>query len=171
MSLNFPRRKNGPKKPAKSSNSTPMFASLAVRNYRLFFLGGFVSNVGTWMARIGQDWLVKQELPGGNAMALGITTALQFLPALLLVGQAGVAADRFDKRKLLQVTQAGMMFFSLVLAVLVWSGWAELWQVYLLAFLTGVFAAFDAPARQAFAPEMVPRKLIPNAVGLNTTSF
>jgi MFS family permease len=144
---------------------------MAIRNYRLFFIGGFVSNVGTWMARIAQDWLVLTILTDNSARALGLTTALQFLPIALLAGQAGVAADRFDKRRLLQVTQASMLVTGLALAVLVFTGVAALWHVYLLSFLAGVAAAFDGPARQAYAPEIVPRRLIPNAVGLNTTSF
>ncbi|MDR3107275.1 MAG: MFS transporter, partial [Bifidobacteriaceae bacterium] len=161
-------------KPPKTSSkpqSVRLFASLAIRNYRLFYIGGFISNVGTWMARVAQDWLVLTILTDHSATALGITTALQFLPAALLAGQAGVAADRFDKRRLLQITQASMLATGLALAVLVLTGTVALWHVYALSFLAGIAAAFDGPARQAFAPEIVPRELIPNAVGLNTTSF
>jgi MFS family permease len=149
----------------------PLFASLGIRNYRLFFFGGLVSNIGTWMARVAQDWLVLTILTDRSATALGLTTALQFLPMALLAGQAGAAADRFDKRRLLQITQASMLVTGLALAVLVLTGAVALWHVYLLSGLAGVGAAFDGPARQAYAPEMVPRRLIPNAVGLNTTSF
>ncbi|MDR1513729.1 MAG: MFS transporter [Propionibacteriaceae bacterium] len=148
-----------------------MFASLKIRNYRLFYFGGFVSNVGTWMARIAQDWLVLTELTDHSSTALGVTTALQFLPALCLVPWTGTAADRFDKRRLLILTQLGMLATSLTLALLAWGEVAALWHVYALAALSGVGGAFDGPARQAFAPEMVPKRLIPNAVGLNTTSF
>ncbi|MDR1710239.1 MAG: MFS transporter [Propionibacteriaceae bacterium] len=148
-----------------------IFSSLAVYNYRLFFFGGFVSNVGTWMGRIAQDWLVVTILTDNSSLELGWVTALQFLPALICVPWAGVAADRFDKRKLLMVTQSGMLVTGLIQALLVWFGLITMWQVYVLAFLSGIAGAFDAPARQAFAPEMVPSRLIPNAVGLNTTSF
>ena len=149
----------------------PMFASFGLHNYRLFWTGGFVSNVGTWMARVAQDWLVLTILTDNSSLALGIVTGLQFLPMLLLAPWAGSMADRFDKRRILLLTQTAMTVTGLVLAGLVFSGHVALWHVYLLATLQGTAAAFDGPARQAFAPEMVPRHLIANAVGLNTTSF
>jgi len=156
---------------ALATDRVPMFSSFALRNYRLFWTGGFVSNVGTWMARVAQDWLVLTVLTQNSALALGLVTGLQFLPTALLSPWAGTFADRFPKRRLLMFTQVGMAVTGTVLAVLVIGGWVTLWQVYLLAFLQGVAAAFDAPARQAFAPEMVPKHLIANSVGLNTTSF
>lgn len=149
----------------------PMFSSLALRNYRLFWLGGFVSNTGTWMARVAQDWLVLTILTNNSAVALGIVTGLQFLPTAVLAPWAGALADRFAKRKVLLYTQTGLLITGAALAALVLGGWVTLWQVYLLAFIQGVAAAFDTPARQAFAPEMVPKHLIGNSVGLNTTSF
>ncbi len=148
-----------------------MFASFGVRNYRLFWAGGFVSNIGTWMARVAQDWLVLTMLTDNSAVALGIVTGLQFLPTAVLAPWAGTVADRFDKRRVLLFTQLAMTITGFVLAGLVLAGTITLWQVYLLATLQGVAAAFDGPARQAFAPEMVPRRLIANSVGLNTTSF
>jgi len=148
-----------------------MFASLGIRNYRLFWTGGLISNIGTWMARVAQDWLVLTILTANSASALGITTGLQFLPIALLAPYAGAVADRIPKRALLMYTQAGQAAVGLALAGLTLAGWVQLWHVYLLAFLLGVAAAFDGPARQAFAPEMVSERLIPNAVGLNTTSF
>lgn len=154
-----------------SAERVAMFASFGMRNYRLFWTGGFVSNIGSWMARVAQDWLVLTVLTNNSAMALGIVTGLQFLPTAVLSPWAGSLADKMSKRKLLLVTQTGMAATGLVLAGLVLGGWVTLWQVYLLAFLQGTAAAFDAPARQAFAPEMVPRHLIANSVGLNTTSF
>ncbi len=149
----------------------PMFSSMAIRNYRLFWTGGLVSNVGTWMARVAQDWLVLTILTQNSSMALGIVTGLQFLPVAVLAPYAGALADRIPKRKLLLLTQAAMAVTGLLLAGLVFGGVIQLWHVYLLATVQGIAAAFDGPARQAFAPEMVPDKLIPNAVGLNTTSF
>lgn len=148
-----------------------MFSSFGIRNYRLFWTGGFISNIGTWMARIAQDWLVLTILTANSAMALGLTTALQFLPVALLAPYAGSLADRFPKRKVLMITQAAQAVIGLTLAALVLGGVVQLWHVYVLATLLGVAAAFDGPARQAMAPEMVPATLIPNAVGLNTTSF
>ncbi|MDR1790791.1 MAG: MFS transporter [Propionibacteriaceae bacterium] len=153
------------------SETVPLFSSLKIRNYRLYFFGGLISNTGTWMARIAQDWLVLVILTKNDAFALGVTTALQFLPVVLCAGIAGSAADRFNKRKLLQCTQLAMLVTGALLAALVLCGWVQLWHVFVLSFLSGVAAAFDAPARQAYAPEMVPKELIPNAVGLNTTSF
>ena len=154
-----------------TAERVPMFASFGLYNYRLFWSGGFVSNVGTWMARVAQDWLVLTILTDNSSLALGIVTGLQFLPTAVLAPWAGSVADRFDKRKVLLLTQVAMTVTGLVLAGLVFAGHATLWQVYLLATLQGAAAAFDGPARQAFAPEMVPRDLIANSVGLNTTSF
>ncbi len=122
------------------------------------------------MQRVAQDWLVLQ-LPGNSGTELGITTGLQFLPVLLLSPYAGVVADRFPKRRLLQVTQATMALTSLVLAVIAVLGIVSTWQVYVIAVLFGVGAAFDGPARQSFVSEMVGQDDLTNAVGLNSASF
>lgn len=154
-----------------ASSSVPLFASLAVRNYRLFAAGSLFSNVGTWMSRVGQDWLVLTQLTDHSATALGVVTGLQFAPIALLSPLAGAFADRYPKRWLLQITQALGMLTGLVLAALVFSGSAQLWHVYVLAAVQGVISAFDNPARQAFASELVPLDLLTNAVGLNSASF
>ena len=122
------------------------------------------------MQRVAQDWLVLQ-LPGNSGTELGITTGLQFLPVLLLSPYAGVVADRFPKRRLLQVTQATMALASLVLGLIAVLGVAQTWQVYVIAFLFGIGSAFDAPARQSFVSEMVGQDDLTNAVGLNSASF
>jgi MFS family permease len=147
-----------------------MFGSLKVRNYRLFASGQVVSNVGTWMQRIAQDWLVL-TLTGNNPVALGVAASLQFLPTLLFTLWAGVLADRLDKRKLLVVVQVGMALCALVLGVLDVTGLVQLWQVYLLCFALGVFAAADMPVRQSFVAEMVGRDHLANAVALNSSTF
>lgn len=147
------------------------FASLKIRNYRLFWSGSFIANVGTWMNRIAQDWLVLTILTDNSAVALGIVTGLQFLPLPLLSPLAGAFADRFSKRRMLQVTQSALMLNALILTLLVTFGVAELWHVYLLAVTQGIVQAFDAPARQAFVSEMVSEKNLPNAVGLNSMQF
>ncbi|WP_236797022.1 MFS transporter [Amycolatopsis sp. GM8] len=147
-----------------------MFASLRVRNYRLFFSGQVISNIGTWMQRIAQDWLVFQ-LSGNNPIALGIAVALQFTPTVLLSLWAGVLADRVDKRKLCILVQTGIGVQALVLGLLDVSGLVALWQVYLLCFVLGIFSALDVPARQSFVAEMVGRKQISNAVALNSSVF
>jgi MFS family permease len=153
---------------------SPTFRALRVRNYRLYAAGGVVSNTGTWMQRVAQDWLVLQLHSGSAAQAstaLGITTGLQFLPILLLSPYAGLVADRMDKRRLLQLTQGWMGLCSLGLAAVAIPGIAQSWMVFLAALLLGVGAAFDAPARQAFVSEMVGPDDLTNAVGLNSASF
>ncbi|MEV4999624.1 MFS transporter [Nocardioides sp. LML1-1-1.1] len=154
----------------KEPTTSPRFRSLAHPNYRLYFAGSLVSNVGTWMQRVAQDWLVL-TIPGNGGAALGITTGLQFLPVLLLSPYAGVIADRFPKRRLLQLTQALMALASLLLGLVAAFGAAETWHVYVIAFVFGIGAAFDAPARQAFVSEMVGTDDVANAVSLNSAAF
>ncbi|HEU0087236.1 MAG TPA: MFS transporter [Pseudonocardiaceae bacterium] len=147
-----------------------MFASLRVRNYRLFATGQIVSLVGTWGQRVAQDWLVL-ELSGGSPVALGIAVALQFTPTLLLSLWAGVLADRYDKRRLLLAVQVAMGCAALLLGLLDVAGVVQLWQVYLLCLLLGCFSAVDVPVRQAFVVEMVGREQVINAVALNSMTF
>ncbi len=150
---------------------SPTFTSFTERNYRIYYAGSLVSNVGTWMGRVAQDWLVLTELTDHSSQALGIVTGLQFLPFLLLAPWAGAIADRFPKRRILLVTQALLLVTSLVLAVLVLTEVATLWQVYAIALTQGVITAIDNPARQSFVSEMVPRDKLANAVALNSASF
>jgi MFS family permease len=150
---------------------SPTFRSLSIHNYRLWASGAIVSNTGTWMQRVAQDWLVLTVLTDNSGTAVGITTGLQFAPALLLAPAAGALADRVDRRKLLVATQTALGALALVLGGLVISGVAQLWQVYLLALLLGTVTAVDSPARQAFVSELVPNEDLPNAVGLNSASF
>nr|WP_246571068.1 MFS transporter [Kineosporia corallincola] len=148
-----------------------MFRALSIRNYRLWASGAIVSNTGTWMQRVAQDWLVLTQLTDNSGVAVGITTALQFAPVLLLAPWIGALTDRLDRRKILITTQITSAVLGLVLGLLVISGLAELWMVYLLAAGLGVVAAVDGPARQAFVSELVPVEYLPNAVGLNSASF
>ena len=149
---------------------SPTFRALHNHNYRLYATGGVVSNTGTWMQRVAQDWLVVL-LAVNDGTALGITTGLQFLPALLLSPYAGLVADRVPKQRLLQVTQSVMAVTALLLGALAVTGTVEVWHVYVLAFVFGVGSAFDAPARQSFVSEMVGPEDLSNAVGLNSASF
>ena len=149
---------------------SPTFRSLHNPNYRVYAAGSLVSNVGTWMQRVAQDWLVLL-LATNSAAAIGITTGLQFLPFLLLSPVAGLVADRMSKRLLLQITNIGMAVPAILLGVLAITGVAELWHVYVLAFVLGVASAFDAPARQSFVSEIVAPDDLTNAVGLNSASF
>lgn len=147
------------------------FSSLAIFNYRLWFMGALVSNVGTWMQRVAQDWLVLTVLTHESGVAVGITTGLQFLPFLVLGPYTGVVADRVDHRKLLILTQAGGGILGVGLGALVLTGNAQLYQVYGFALALGVVSVFDAPARQIFVGDLVPRAKLSNAVGLNSASF
>ncbi len=147
------------------------FSSLAIYNYRVWAIGALVSNVGTWMQRIGQDWLVLTRLTENNATAMGIVMALQFGPPLLLLPLTGYAADHMDRRKLLMFSQGAAGLLALGLGVVTLLGVVELWQVYGFAFLLGCVTAFDAPARQAFVSDLVDDSHLANAVALNSTSF
>jgi MFS family permease len=148
-----------------------MFRALSVYNYRLWVTGALVSNIGTWMQRVAQDWLVLTVLTAASGTAVGITTGLQFLPILFLGPYAGVLADRVSKRKLLLCTQTAMGFCALLLGLLVVTNTVQLWHVYALALALGVASALDAPARQAFVSEVVDQQDVPNAVALNSASF
>ena len=147
------------------------FRSLTSFNFRLWTAGGLISNVGTWMQRVAQDWLVLTQLTHNDASALGIVMGLQFAPQLLFLPWTGSAADRLNQRKLLMLTQATMGVLAVVLGVLTISGAVRLWHVYVFALLSGSAAALDAPVRQTFVAEMVGDEDLPNAVALNSTSF
>ncbi|MDN3023371.1 MFS transporter [Streptomyces sp. S.PB5] len=146
-----------------------MFSSLKSRNYRLFFAGQVVSNTGTWMQRIAQDWLVLSLT--GSSTAVGVTTALQFLPMLLFGLYGGVLVDRLPKRPTLLVTQSAMAVTGLALAFLTLTGHVQVWHVYLAAFAVGLATVVDNPARQTFVSEMVGPDQLQNAVSLNSANF
>ncbi|MGG6381310.1 MFS transporter [Paenarthrobacter sp. NEAU-H11] len=148
-----------------------MFRALENRNYRIWASGALVSNIGTWMQRVAQDWLVLTVLTDYSGAAVGITTGLQFLPMLLLGPYGGVLADRYRKRVILLWTQVAMGVTGLVLGLLVVTGTAELWHAYLAALCLGIASAIDAPSRQSFVSELVGRDNISNAVALNSASF
>ncbi|TFV63104.1 UNVERIFIED_ORG: MFS transporter [Bacillus sp. AZ43] len=156
--------------PAVPDPGRGTFRALRVRNFRIYASANLVSLTGTWMQRIGQDWLVLQ-LSGDSGVALGLITALQFGPSLLLSMYGGVLADRYDKRRVLLATQALMGVLALVLAVLVAADVVALWHVFVLAGGLGAVSAIDAPVRQAFVSEMVGPALLTNAVSLNSTIF
>ena len=132
------------------------FRSLQTFNYRMWAGGAFVSNVGTWMQRTAQDWIVLTQLTHHNATAVGVVMSLQFGPQVLLLPLTGFAADHLDRRKLLFVTQGSMGALALGLGVLTVAGLVQLWQVYVFAFLLGCVSAFDAPARQTFVARRIP---------------
>jgi MFS family permease len=150
-------------------NST--FRSLRVHNYLLWFIGALTSNIGTWMQRTAQDWIVLTELTDHDAAAVGITMAFQLGPPLLLMPITGLIADRVNVRRMLMVTQAVMGTIALGLGVIVVTGIAQLWHVYLFALLLGITSAVDSPIRQTFVAELVEKKDRTNAVSLNSGSF
>lgn len=147
------------------------FRSLQFYNYRLWAVGALISNIGTWMQRTAQDWLVLTMLTDHNATAVGIVMSLQFGPHALLLPISGYIADQFDRRKVLIVTQSILAILPLLLGILTLTGHIELWHVYIFAFLLGCTTAIDAPARQTFVTELVSDKDLSNAVALNSTSF
>jgi len=147
------------------------FRSLAGYNYRLWAVGALVSNVGTWMQRTAQSWLVLTTLTHNNATAVGVVMALQFGPHFPLLPFTGFVADHFDRRKILLCTQSAMGALALGLGLLTLAGVVQLWHVYLFALLQGCVSAFDSPARQTFVSELVGEADLSNAVALNSTSF
>jgi MFS family permease len=147
------------------------FRALENFNFRLWTAGGLVSNIGTWMQRVAQDWIVLTQLTHHDATAVGIVTGLQFAPQLLLLPWSGLAADRFNQRKLLMLTQASMGVLATALGILTISGYVRLWHVYVFAFVFGAAAALDSPVRQTFVGELVGDEHLHNAVALNSTSF
>ena len=146
------------------------FRSLQVRNYRLFATGQLVKLVGVWMMFTAQDWLVL-DLSHNSPGALGVVTALQFLPVLLLTLWGGRLADRYDKRKLLMAANAVFAVTAIVFAILVASGVVVLWHVFLFAALLGIANAVESPVRQAFVSELVELPLLPNALALSAATF
>jgi MFS family permease len=129
-----------------------------------------VSNTGSWMQRVAQDWLVL-ELTHNSGSALGITTGLQFLPLLLFSLWGGMVADRYSKRRILMVTQASAGGLALILGILALTHTVQIWHVYALAFGLGLVTVVDNPTRQAFAAEMVGRGGMANAIALNSAVF
>jgi MFS family permease len=148
-----------------------MFRSLASRDYRIWFIGALVSNIGAWMQATAQNWVVLTELTDNDALAVGITMALQFAPQLVLVPITGLIADRFDRRKILMVTQSALMVLGAALGVLLVFGHAELWHLYGFALALGLVNAVDTPARQTFVADLVSSSHMSNAVALNSASF
>lgn len=148
-----------------------MFRSFANINYRIWFAGALVSNVGGWMQATAQDWVVLTELTDNDATAMGVTMALQFGPPLVLVSLTGLVADRFDRRRILMVTQSALLGLAIAVGVLLLNGVMTLPMMFCFALGFGIVNAFDAPARQAFVSDMVSTGDTSNAVALNSASF
>ncbi len=148
-----------------------MFRSFANINYRIWFAGALVSNVGGWMQATAQDWVVLTELTDNDATAMGVTMALQFGPPLVLVSLTGWVADRFDRRHILFATQSALLGLAIAVGVLLLNDVMTLPMMFAFALGFGVVNAFDAPARQAFVSDMVSTGDTSNAVALNSASF
>jgi MFS family permease len=146
------------------------FQSLGIRNYRLFATGQLISLIFGWVQITAQDWLVLQ-LTHSSPSALGVVTAFQFTPILLLTLYGGKLADRFDKRILLIITRALYLVLAGLMGGLVVTGAVQLWQVFVFAVLWGTVTAIETPSRQAFISELVDRPLLPNALSLSAATF
>src|SRR3989344_539432 len=147
--------------------SSQTFSSLKVRNYRLYFIGQAFSHVGNWMQVVGLGWLVLQ-LTGSGTM-LGVVGAFRFTPMLLGGLFAGIIVDKFDKRRILYVTQSSFAIVSLALAFLVYTDLIQIWMLFVSAVLFGLIDVIDNPTRQTFVHEMVGQENLRNAVTLNST--
>jgi MFS family permease len=145
------------------------FSSLNHRDFRVFWSGQIVSQVGTWMQRVGQAWLVLELT--NSAFKLGLISSLQFAPVLLLAVPAGAVADRIPKRRLLVLTQTVLMLQACVLTVLVWTSSVRYWHVAVLSTVYGLAQAFDLPTRQAFVADLVGKSHLMNAIALNSAMF
>lgn len=154
-----------------STDEAGVFRALRSYNFRVWSAGGLVSNIGAWMQRAAQDWLVLTQLTHHDAKSVGVVVALQFAPQVLLLPWTGWAADHLNRRRLLFATQAVMGALALGLGALTITGAVRVWHVDVFAFLLGCASAFDAPARHTFTAEMVGEDLLSNAVALNATSF
>jgi MFS family permease len=157
--------------PAQRARSAPprrrVLGALRHRNYRLFFGGQIISMVGTWMQSLAQPWLVLQLTH--SAFLVGLVVALQYLPVLALAPVGGVIADRFPKRRVLQLTQAAFILPAIFLFVVTWNHMATYWMVVAAALVWGLIQMVDVPTRQAFSIEMVGREDLMNAIALNSS--
>lgn len=167
----FPPHRSRIRRVAASAGST--FDALRLGNYRIYFAGSLISNIGVWMQRVAQDWFVLELAHGSSfaGLAVGITTALQFLPILLVTPYAGLLADRIDKRKVLWISQAIEAVASAALGLLAIFGVAQTWHVFALAFCFGIGVALGNPARKTFVYELAGPQHLSNAVSLNSASF
>ena len=170
MSNTIARQSSTPESaPQFRPGSNSMFAAMRHRNFQLYFGGQLISNIGTWMQIIAQGWVVYQI--GHSELTLGLVAFASAIPVLVVSPWGGVIVDRVSRRQLLIMTQSGAMVLALILAVLMFKNTVQEWHIVVLAALLGLVNAFDAPARQAFVPEMVGRDDLPNAIALNSMMF
>jgi MFS family permease len=155
--------------PPSTESGNTTFVAMRHRNFQLYFGGQLISNIGTWMQIIAQGWVVYQI--SHSELALGLVAFASAVPNLVVAPWAGVVVDRVSRRNLLMMTQSGAMLLAFALAALTFANVMQEWHVILLSALLGLINAFDAPARQAFVPEMVGKRDLPNAIALNSMMF
>jgi len=156
--------------PDQQNNQFPqIIRALRNPNFRLFWSGNFLSNIGTWMQNVAQGWLVLTLT--GSAFWLGVVGFAGSIPFLIFTLFGGVVADRVNKRRLLLVTQSIMMLLAFTLAALAWFKIITVWELVLLSFLNGMAMAMNAPSYQALVPRLVPREDLTNAIALNSAQF
>ena len=154
------------------TSSTSAFAALKHRNFRLLWVGQVISVSGSMMQTAAILWHVSLLAPPGQkGLALGMVGLVRFLPIVLFSMVSGVAADIYDRRRVMLFTQSIMAVLASVLGVLAWTGLQSVWPIYLLAGLSAVAGSFDGPSRQALVPNLVPRSDLANAISLNTIMF
>ncbi len=146
-----------------------MFSSLRVKNFRYFWFGQCISVMGTWVQRTAQTWLVYQMTK--SALLVGILSACQFIPILLLTLVAGTLIDRYPKRKILLLTQTGFLILGSIMTLIVYLKVVQYWQILLIAIGYGLLQSFDRPTRQSFVVELVGPKDLMNGISLNSTVF
>lgn len=154
---------------ALAAESTGAFRALRHRNFRLFWIGFLVSNSGAWIQTVAQGWLVYDI--SGNAVYLGLTGFIRAIPLITLSLVGGSFADRFDRKRLLYVTQSVMMVTSFILGLLTWLGEIQVWHVFLLAAVSASAQAFDQPTRQSLIPTLVPKQDLYAAISINAIAF
>ncbi|MCL1973637.1 MAG: MFS transporter [Bacteroidetes bacterium] len=156
--------------PNNKSALTQVFGSLRSRNYRLYFTGQCISLIGTWMQQVAMSWLIYRLT--GSVLLLGTVAFINQIPSFLISIFAGVITDRFERRRILLITQGLFMFAALSTATLVLTGLIQVWQIMVFSLFAGIVTAFDAPTRQSMVVEMVDRKEdLSNAIALNSAIF
>jgi predicted MFS family arabinose efflux permease len=154
-----------------TSTMPRMIAALHHRDFRLFWFGNFLSNIGTWMQNVAQSWLVLQLAPVNSAFWLGVIGFAASAPMLVFTILGGVIADRVDKRKLMYVTQGSMMVLAFLMWGLTYFHHINVRLIVLLAFANGLAMSLNTPAYQALVPQLIPRKDLTNAIALNSAQF
>jgi len=146
-----------------------MFRALKHRNYQYFFIGQLLSLIGTWMQSVAEAWLVYRLT--GSTVLLGLITFSNQIPVFLLASVGGAVADKYNRQRILQITQTSAMILATALTVLTLTNTIQVWHLFVIAVLLGLTNAFDIPTRQAFIVDIVRREDLTNAIALNSSMF